>query len=497
MQYWYSVALTFIDMLTWKTPGSSRSIPVKFDLKNGLAFILCHAMIAAAGTAHASIQVITLEYGSDEAQVVDLYTAVPLPEESVPTVVMAHGGLWQGGSRTDLDTLCRNIITQSDGLIACASIDYRLSDALGGVCTGTGVDTYREQLGDFANAYATLQSVSGTYRLDPEKMYVGGHSAGAHLAHTLNLRWSEFAPSCDQPGGCPAAIGAIGLEGIYDIPAWNEYDMTRWQSSFACATRKAFGAPGASPAACIDAGLGERCWDAGSPRFLADNATRLGISPVGDALLVHSPGDDWVDIADTSNFGNALDAAFDGISVVTDDQGICASSQHNLMLLENSTADCIISFVNERALPESTGTINASYTDAWYDPQTNGQGFFITVFPQLAQVFLGWFTFDTELPASNALAMLGDPGHRWLTALGPVEGNSATLDIYLTSGGIFDTATELQQTDPPGSDGTIMLTFDGCNSGTVEYDIPSITRQGIIPIQRLADDNISRCEALQ
>ena len=51
-------------------------------------------------------------------------------------------------------------------------------------------------------------------------------------------------------------------------------------------------------------------------------------------------------------------------------------------------------------------------------------------------------------------------------------------------------------TDPPGSDGTLLLTFDDCNSGTVEYDIPSINQQGIVPIQRVANDNIAICEAL-
>lgn len=71
------------------------------------------------------------------------------------------------------------------------------------------------------------------------------------------------------------------------------------------------------------------------------------------------------------------------------------------------------------------------------------------------------------------------------------------MEIELTSGGIFDTTTEITRTDPPGSDGTIILTFDGCNSGTVEYDIPSINRQGVVPIRRVANDNIVICEALK
>jgi hypothetical protein len=54
-----------------------------------------------------------------------------------------------------------------------------------------------------------------------------------------------------------------------------------------------------------------------------------------------------------------------------------------------------------------------------------------------------------------------------------------------------------QRTDPPGSDGTLVLTFDGSSSGTIESDIPSINRKGIVPIQRVANDNIALCEALQ
>jgi hypothetical protein len=83
-----------------------------------------------------------------------------------------------------------------------------------------------------------------------------------------------------------------------------------------------------------------------------------------------------------------------------------------------------------------------------------------------------------------------------MTAVGPIVGNRAVMNIEMTSGGLFDTPTEIERTDPPGSDGTIVLTFYNCNAGTVEYDITSIKQQGTVPIQRVANDNIALCEVL-
>ena len=147
--------------------------------------------------------------------------------------------------------------------------------------------------------------------------------------------------------------------------------------------------------------------------------------------------------------------------------------------------------------PPDEFVMNAGLNDAWYNPITNGQGFLITVFPDLNLVSMAWFTYDTDLPAEGDTANLGSPGHRWLTAIGTIDGDTAVMNIEFTSGGLFDTATELRRTDPPGSDGTITLSFADCSSGLVEYDIPSVDRQGSVPIQRVAGDNIALCEALR
>jgi len=137
--------------------------------------------------------------------------------------------------------------------------------------------------------------------------------------------------------------------------------------------------------------------------------------------------------------------------------------------------------------------INAGLNDAWFNPATPGQGFFINVFPDIGLVFLAWFTYDTERPDESVSAHIGEPGHRWLTALGAFAGNKAVLDIEMTQGGVFNSAEPIPTQGP---DGSITLEFSSCSAGTVTYDIPSIGRQGVIPIERITLDNVPACEEL-
>jgi plastocyanin len=139
--------------------------------------------------------------------------------------------------------------------------------------------------------------------------------------------------------------------------------------------------------------------------------------------------------------------------------------------------------------------INTGLNDAWFDPATDGQGYFITAFPDLGVILVAWFTYDTELPPDDAIANLGDAGHRWITAIGPIDGNGSDMDVTIAWGGLFDTP----EVDAPVSrraDGTMTIEFNNCNEGTVTYDIESIDAQGDVPIRRVAIDNVSLCDTL-
>lgn len=215
---------------------------------------------------------------------------------------------------------------------------------------------------------------------------------------------------------------------------------------------------------------------------IADNSGNLDNQNGGFTVFARVVS--GMDIVDAINAGQVINASqsFPSLPVINYTSGDAIVAE-NLMMTTLTELDA----------PEAPFVMNAGLNDAWYDPATDGQGFFISVFPTLGSVSVAWYTYDTMLPAEGATADLGDPGHRWMTLQGPIDGNTSDMTIYSTSGGLFDEASSVTNT----ASGTATLTFENCNSGTLEYDIPSISRTGIIPIQRVADDNVVLCEAIQ
>jgi acetyl esterase/lipase len=247
-----------------------------------------------------------------------------------PAVLLLHGGLWYSGSRGELDAVCQALVDGHN--VSCATADYSYSQSLGGCCTNATAckETYSEQARQVVAAMAQLSETSG---IPLDQIFLGGHSAGGHLALLLALRWQEFAGPMGYGDSSPA--GFIGIEGIYNATSWAAYDKTRWTSEFACQTKQAFGFPaddsGAPP------GTDSNAYERGSPTSLA----RSGLRPKGPVLLVHSPQDDWVQASQSAELFPLLKPWHSGTPSpagpsfgvhMIDNSGECVHGEHPAVL---------------------------------------------------------------------------------------------------------------------------------------------------------------------
>jgi plastocyanin len=138
--------------------------------------------------------------------------------------------------------------------------------------------------------------------------------------------------------------------------------------------------------------------------------------------------------------------------------------------------------------------INAGLNDAWVSADAALQGLFFTVFADVGLFFLSWFTFDSIAPDASATAVFGAADQRWVTGLGAYSGNSVTLNVELTSGGIFNASDPLATQE--GGYGTITVVFISCNEALLTYDFPSVGLSGQFVLTRVVTDNVALCEML-
>jgi len=109
--------------------------------------------------------------------------------------------------------------------------------------------------------------------------------------------------------------------------------------------------------------------------------------------------------------------------------------------------------------------VNADFalSGNWYDPATSGQGITVEVNPASGTLFFAWYTY-----ARNA-AGAGPSGLRWYTGQATLAPGARTIPVqlYETTGGVFDAPTPAGQATVPVGTGT--LTFDSCTGATLAY----------------------------
>lgn len=109
----------------------------------------------------------TLSYGPDRLQQLDFW---PAARADAPLVVFVHGGGWKRGDKRMMDGSAKLSHWRDLGY-AVASVNYRLVPD----------NTVEEQAADIASAVALLKGKAATLGIDPGRIALVGHSAGAHL----------------------------------------------------------------------------------------------------------------------------------------------------------------------------------------------------------------------------------------------------------------------------------------------------------------------------
>ncbi|AHE57086.1 alpha/beta hydrolase [Sphingomonas sanxanigenens] len=139
-------------------------------------------------------------YGSDPRQRLDFY---PAEGGDAPLIVFVHGGGWSAGDkRMASGEKPDHFVARG---FAFASVNYRLVPDVG----------VADQAADVASAIAWLQREAPRLGVDPRRIVLMGHSAGAHLAALIA---TDPAYLRDAGARFETVRGAILLDGAgYDI----------------------------------------------------------------------------------------------------------------------------------------------------------------------------------------------------------------------------------------------------------------------------------------
>ncbi|MDC0307550.1 MAG: alpha/beta hydrolase [Planctomycetaceae bacterium] len=136
-------------------------------------------------------------------QVLDVYVPEKSADKPLPVMFWIHGGGWTVGDKSDV-ALKPKVLTEQGFVFV--STNYRLfPDVEMNVLTR-----------DVAKALGWVHKNIGKYGGDPQRIFVGGHSAGAQLAALLctdDRYLKEVGVSFDALRGCVPVDGDT-----YDIP---------------------------------------------------------------------------------------------------------------------------------------------------------------------------------------------------------------------------------------------------------------------------------------
>lgn len=173
-----------------------------------LAALLAPSHFALAQPA----DVLDVAYGSDPIQKLDVF--IPsLSGPPAPLVVLVHGGGWWRGDKATDAPAVQSQRLRDLGYVT-ASINYRLTSPASPLIGYP----HPAQIEDVRDAVAFLRANAATYRIDPNRVFLWGISAGGHLVSLAALSYPLALRGVIDLFG-PTALGVRGFE---EGLAWDE-----------------------------------------------------------------------------------------------------------------------------------------------------------------------------------------------------------------------------------------------------------------------------------
>ena len=149
-----------------------------------------------------------------------LNLVMPDSADKPPLLLWVGGGAWAYVDRHVEMPLARQFAAEG---VAVASVGHRLSPAIWRDSSlNTGI-MHPGHVQDVARAFRWLKDHASTYGYDPDRIFVGGYSSGAHLTALLSMDPGYLTEVGLQREDI---AGVIPIAGAYDIPAYyqNFYD---------------------------------------------------------------------------------------------------------------------------------------------------------------------------------------------------------------------------------------------------------------------------------
>ena len=208
---------------SWLSPGNAEVRKLERDATHAVADAALRGVVRAEDLAidwpapegppplwklrqqRRSVYRTSVRYGSDPAQLFDVWRRKDLPAQPAPVLIFVPGGAWIHGSRLLQGYALMSHLAEMGWV--CLSIDYRVAPH----------HRWPDHITDVKTAIAWARANVDKFGGDRNFVAIAGCSAGGHLSALAGLTINDAEMQAELPDGSDTSVDAVvGIYGRYD-----------------------------------------------------------------------------------------------------------------------------------------------------------------------------------------------------------------------------------------------------------------------------------------